>query len=379
MISTPLSTSVGDRYFILERLGQGGFSETFLAADQQSSPPALCVVKELKCSSRILSSEAAQLLFETEVQTLLELGRANDQIPSLLNYFVDEGRFYLVQEFVAGNSLMEELSNGKRFNQVEVVQLLQEILPVLKFIHDRNVIHCDIKPRNIIRRQQDDRLVLIDFGAVRFSRSSDLASQLEQTAEAMVIGTPGYMPNEQQAGRSRFSSDIYALGMVVIHCLTGIHPRKLEEDPKTGEIIWQHHVNLHPRLLQILEKMVKVRVRVRYQSADEVLQDLEKFESLATRTIEIAVNPSVQSKPISRQSRQPVGAIYGGVAALLLLGGLGWSQGHHRNVAELLENRENLVAVVQKSVPHTSAQLFYFLSASIPIMTAVILMRLKLW
>ncbi|NJR39760.1 MAG: hypothetical protein HC781_14225 [Leptolyngbyaceae cyanobacterium CSU_1_4] len=123
------------------------------------------------------------------------------------------------------------------------------------------------------------------------------------SAQSVVVGTAGYMPNEQQSGRSRFSSDLYALGMVVIQCITGIHPRDLKEDSKTGEIQWKSQIELHPQLRRIVEKMVKVRLRDRYLSATDVLIDLDKFEQAQT-------NPQL-----------PAQLMYGSVIFLLLLGG----------------------------------------------------------
>jgi serine/threonine-protein kinase len=254
-----------DRYLILKALAQGGFSETFLAKDHLLSTDR--VIKRLKSAS-----PNAQTLFETEIQTLYQLGHLNQNIPALFDHFTEDQSLYLVQEFIDGHDLSQELN--KPWSQKKIVTLLREILTTLQFLHSHKVIHGDIKPRNIIRRK-NGQLVLIDFGAVKLSNPS---------APAIIVGTAGYMPNEQHAGRSRYSSDIYALGMVAIQCITGVHPRALAEDPKTGEIQWQKQTDLNPQLVKIIEKMVRVCLRDRYSSAKEVLVDLDRFEQRSHQT-----------------------------------------------------------------------------------------------
>jgi eukaryotic-like serine/threonine-protein kinase len=259
-----INVLLNDRYLILKPLAQGGFSETFLAKDHLLSTDR--VVKRLKLSA----SPNAQALFESEIQTLYQLGHLNQNIPDLFDHFVEDQSLYLVQEFIDGQDLSQELN--KPWSQTKIVTLLRQILTTLQFLHSHKVIHGDIKPRNIIRRQ-DGRLALIDFGAVKLTTPA---------APAIIVGTAGYMPNEQHAGRSRYSSDIYALGMVAIQCITGVHPRALAEDPKTGEIQWQS--NLNPQLVKIIEKMVRIRLRDRYASAKEVLVDLDHFEQRSHQT-----------------------------------------------------------------------------------------------
>jgi len=336
-----INTILNDRYRILKSLGKGGFSETFLAQDDLAS--ALRVVKCLKLSST--PGETSQELFETEVQTLYQLGHLNQQIPALFDHFVEDESLYLVQEFIDGDNLAQEAEKGQTWNQKKIIELLRQVLPTLQFLHSHQIIHGDIKPRNLIRRK-DGRLVLIDFGAVK------LASQSAQSAQAVVVGTAGYMPNEQQTGRSRFNSDLYALGMVAIQCITGIHPRDLKEDAKTGEIQWQNPIKLHPQLTKILRKMVKVCLRERYVSATEVLVDLDRFEQGQTR------------------KQVPLQIMYGSVIFLLLAGGL---IGLGRPLAGISKSSR---------VPHSSSSspiALQIMGISIPIITLATLTRLRLW
>lgn len=343
-----IDTLLNERYLILKSLGKGGFSETFLAQDNLLS--ALRVVKCLKLSST--PSGTAQELFETEVQTLYQLGHLNQQVPALFDHFVEDQSLYLVQEFIDGHDLSQETEKGQTWNQKKIVELLRQVLPALQFLHSHQVIHGDIKPRNIIRRR-DGRLALIDFGAVKLASSP--SAQSSSFPQAVVVGTAGYMPNEQQTGRSRFSSDLYALGMVVIQCITGIHPRDLKEDPKTGEIQWKSQIKLHPQLIRIVGKMVKVRLRERYASAAAVLIDLDRFE---------------QGQANKQTNKQlPAQIMYGSVIFLLLLGGL-------------LGVQRPLASISNSPVPRSSSHppiVLQIIGISIPITTLTALVRLRLW
>ena len=151
-----------------------------------------------------------------------------------------------------------------------------DILNVLEFVHLHQVIHRDIKPSNLIRRQHDGKMILIDFGAVKEIRNQ-IVNDSEQSEITVAIGTKGYMPNEQSAGKPRFNSDIYALGIVAIQALTGLRPSKLGEDPNTGEILWRDKIQVSDGLANIIDKMVRYDFRVRYQSVGEILVDLQQL------------------------------------------------------------------------------------------------------
>jgi serine/threonine protein kinase len=159
-----------------------------------------------------LALQAAKRLFNREAEVLYQLGNHN-QIPRLFAHFEEEQEFYLVQEFIEGHELRQELPVGKKLSENFVIALLKEVLEILAFVHQQNVIHRDIKPSNLVRRKQDGKLVLIDFGAVKQFGTQVINSQ-GATSFTIAIGSPGYMPNEQIAGKPRFSSDIYAVGML---------------------------------------------------------------------------------------------------------------------------------------------------------------------
>ncbi|WAL59983.1 serine/threonine-protein kinase [Thermocoleostomius sinensis] len=267
-----IGSTLSGRYKIVNVLGAGGMGRTYVAEDMLRPGHPKCVVKQLRPAStdpNVL--EIARRLFATEAETLERLGN-HDQIPRLLAYFEHDEEFYLVQEFIDGHPLSAELHQTRHWSETQVVQLLQEILAVLSFIHNQNVIHRDIKPDNIIRRSRDNRLVLIDFGAVKQVRMQQI-TQMGQASVTVAIGTPGYMPTEQSTGKPRPSSDIYAVGMVGIQALTGVLPTFLQED-EDGEVIWRPLVQVSDGFAEVINKMVRHYFKHRYQTAAEALQAL---------------------------------------------------------------------------------------------------------
>lgn len=261
------------RYEIISKLGEGGFGTTYLAIDRKLPDKDQCVVKHLSpiaTDSNTLFH--ARRLFETEAKVLNRLG-SHDRVPRLLAHFEEDQEFYLVQEFIAGYDLSREINSDKQWSQEKVIALLQDILEVLEFVHQHHVIHRDIKPSNLMRRQQDGKIVLIDFGAVKQISAQAVNAQGQMTA-TVVIGTPGYIPSEQSQGQPRLCSDIYAVGIIGITALTSLNPIQLPKDHLTGEIIWRDQAHISQELAEIIDKMVKYDFRQRYQSATEVLQAL---------------------------------------------------------------------------------------------------------
>ncbi|MBD2169064.1 protein kinase [Calothrix membranacea FACHB-236] len=300
------------RYQVIEVLATGGFGQTYIAQDTRRPGNPICVVKHLKPSSSDPKVfETAKRLFNSEAETLEVLGN-HDQIPRLLAYFDENQEFYLVQEFIEGNTLSEELSPDKRWSENQVMHLLQEVLGILEFVHSQGVIHRDIKPDNIIRRASDNKLVLVDFGAVKQLRTNLITSGGQPTA-TVVIGTPGYMPTEQGQGKPRPNSDIYSLGIIAIQALTGVAANALQEDPNTGELLWQHLVSVNPQLAAVLNKMVRYHFKDRYQNAAEALQacrELTPAVAVAYQVQQSRQNSSYpQSKTAPQVSRQQTVAV----------------------------------------------------------------------
>lgn len=265
---------LSNRYRIVRLLGSGGFGETYVAEDTQRPGSPTCVVKQL----RIMSNDPkahhlGRRFFIREAETLEALG-AHDQIPRLLAYFEANHSFYLVEEMVEGHLLKDELASRHPMPQLYGLDILRGLLPVVGFVHSQGVIHRDIKPSNIIRRRADGSLVLIDFGAVKQITNSLADRDLQQTA-TVGVGTEGYMPSEQAAGLPKISSDLYALGIIVIEALTGIPAYAMKRDAN-GNVIWHAEVpQLDDQFADILHKLVQYDFTQRYQSAVEVLTDLE--------------------------------------------------------------------------------------------------------
>jgi serine/threonine-protein kinase len=290
------------RYQVTQVLGAGGFGKTYLAQDTRRPGNPICVVKQLKPISNDTGFlETARRLFTSEGETLEQLGN-HDQIPRLLAYFEEDNEFFLVQEFIEGHTLTEELLPGRRWEESRVIELLTEVLNILEFVHSQGVIHRDIKPDNLIRRNSDRKLVLVDFGAVK-----QMHTQLATTyahSNTVAVGTPGYMSSEQARGQPRPNSDIYALGVIAIQALTGLAPMQMQDDQNTGEILWEHLVYVSRGLAAIVTKMVRYHFKDRYQSATEVLQELKQlsadYAAPTPQTLPVAPNrnlPSVERYP----------------------------------------------------------------------------------
>lgn len=271
------------RYHLVKGLGKGGFGATFLAADLALPGKPLCVIKQLRPNTdnpNFLSM--ARELFEREAKTLGRVGN-HPQIPRLLDYFEDRQQFYLIQEFVKGNNLQQEVKKAGVLNEAKARQVLKELLIILRDIHAQKVIHRDIKPANIIRREIDDKLVLIDFGVVK-NQVNSIGAASETALTAFAVGTPGFAPPEQLAMRPVYASDVYALGVTCMYLMSGKAPKNMDCDPITGEINWFKYVDISDSFAEILSNMLEVAVKSRYKSADEVLKvlDLENHvDSLA--------------------------------------------------------------------------------------------------
>lgn len=259
------------RYEIIRELGGGGFAITFLAKDYLQPSQPLCVVKQLRpehTDPRIVE------FFEREATVLEKLGK-DSQIPQLLAHFRENKNLYIVQEFIEGHDLKEEIIPGKQLSESYATKLLLDVLQVLSFVHNQQVIHRDIKPENLMRRHRDGKIFLIDFGAVK-ELGALIVNVQGKVTSSVIIGTPGYMPNEQKNAKPIFASDIYALGVTLIQALTGVSAVDFEEDAKTGEILWRHQARVSKHLANVLTKMVRRHYSLRYANATEVLQDLSK-------------------------------------------------------------------------------------------------------
>ncbi|UZQ53263.1 serine/threonine-protein kinase [Trichothermofontia sichuanensis B231] len=280
---------LANRYRALKQLGEGGFSRTFLAVDEYKPSQPTCVIKQfLPQVQGAKNWEKAAALFAHEAKQLEELG-SHAQIPELYAYFSEGKQQYLVQEFIDGLNLQQELEQQGAFDEDQIRQVLGDLLPVLEYVHDRQVIHRDIKPENIIRRRQGvssaqtgenngqppspvGKLVLVDFGAAK----SATHTALKQAGTR--IYSLGYAAPEQEQGWAVFASDLYSLGVTCIHLLTHIEPFNLY-DSTDRRWVWRDYLRtpISPQLAELIDRLLQPELSHRYPSAAAVLADLKKL------------------------------------------------------------------------------------------------------
>ncbi len=270
-----------NRFKVVRRLGRGGFSTTYLAQDTAALHPLPCVIKHLEYARHAkaigttiptaLAIERINRRFQKEARIMARLGR-HPQLPRLLDHFADGDQFYLVQEHIAGQTLSEEVTQAFNHSgpqsEAQVKRFLQEMIPVIRYLHRHHLLHLDIKPANIIRRRSDQKLVLIDFGAVRRYPQED-ADRAEKCS-----GTVGFSPAEQFAGKPTFASDIYALGVTCLYMLTATSPLDFAIADQGQNLRWQESVMISRHFKRILTKMLHPDATSRFQTIDDLARAL---------------------------------------------------------------------------------------------------------
>ena len=257
------------RFLIVRELGSGGFATTYLALDKHSPEQKKYAVKQLQPrfnSSSVWASAKERLT--TEAMVLQWLGK-HPQIPEFIGHFEENQQFYLVLEFIEGEEFEQEVARLV-LNETQAIEFLCDVLEILKSVHQQGVIHRDIKPSNLIRRVSDGRMTLIDFGAVK--EIGTLVSTSKQI-KTQIIGTPGYMPPEQNNGKPVYSSDIYALGKTIIFGMTNKSPTEWETSDGTT-IAWNKKIAVSEAFLKIVNRMTDESIANRYGKAAQVLRDL---------------------------------------------------------------------------------------------------------
>ncbi|NEP77845.1 MAG: SUMF1/EgtB/PvdO family nonheme iron enzyme [Okeania sp. SIO3B3] len=294
---------LAERYRALKIIGQGGFGRTFQAVDEYKPSKPFCVIKQFFPQAQGTKTlEKAAELFAQEAERLDGLGR-HPQIPELFAYFTQDNRQYLVQEFIDGQNLQQELEESGAFDESQILELLKSLLPVLEFIHSQQVIHRDIKPDNIIRRKNNNQfyplqppvrppvrassspdkinpvqasnspennIILVDFGAAKYATMTALGRT------GTVIGSAGYVAPEQAVGKVTFASDIYSLGVTCIHLLTGVAPFNLF-DVSEGDWVWRDYLKsrVSDELGKILDKMIVGATKKRFKNVGEILSFIQ--------------------------------------------------------------------------------------------------------
>lgn len=272
------------RYLPIKLLGRGGFGAAFLARDRYTPGMRRCVVKQFQPAGNLTTTQLqlAQDLFEREAVVLEEIGSQHEQIPDLFAFFpvivpsfLHRGQqdqfFYLVQEYIDGQNLEEELDQKGKFSEQEVLEVLRAILPVLQFVHNKNIIHRDIKPSNIMRHR-NGKLYLLDFGAVKQVANAPSGVGSSSTG----IYSLGFAPPEQMSGGRVFPpTDLYALAVTAVMLLTGEKDATELFDAYSNQWKWHERVSISPKLANILDKMLLPAANQRFQSAQEVLEALD--------------------------------------------------------------------------------------------------------
>ena len=287
-------TLLNNRYRIIQALGSGGFGNTFLAEDTHMPSARRCVIKQLKpVTNNLQVYQQVQARFQREAAVLEALGEVSKQIPQLYAYFSEAGQFYLVQEWIDGDTLTKIIERQGTLSEEAVRDILVRLLSVLEYVHSKQMVHRDIKPDNIIVRDRDRQPVLIDFGAVKEAMGS--------TNQTMAIGTPGFMPSEQAAGQPVYATDLYSLGLTAIYALTGKLPQDLPTDPRTGMIMWQSTAQgVNSGLASVLNKAIQPHSRDRFWTAKEMLNALQSnVNSPVSNTL--GTQATIAVTPVGRQ------------------------------------------------------------------------------
>jgi WD40 repeat protein len=253
---------LGDKYRAVKPIGSGNYSRTFVGFAEPEMGKTQCIIKQFRHQSKQTASS-----FDQELEVMAILGQ-HPQIPALIDALEKNDRQYLIQEFIPGKNLEAELRETGSFNEANIRELLESILPVLHLIHNYGLIHRDIKPDNIIRSPQNNFFVLVDFGVAKQMNS------LAMLSPGTMVGSAEYTAPEQLMGQAVFASDIYSLGVTCVHLLTEMTPFDLF-DSLEGVWVWRDYLRsaISPTLARILEKML-LPVSHRYDSAKAVLADL---------------------------------------------------------------------------------------------------------
>ncbi|MEB3224283.1 MAG: serine/threonine-protein kinase, partial [Synechococcus sp.] len=301
------------RYQIIQELGSGGFGLTYLVQDSYMPSHPVRVAKQLKpIEEQSAIYRLVQERFQREAVLLEELG-SYSQIPSLYAYFEEDGKFYLVQEYIEGQTLEALLKNSGPQSASTVRRILVDILDVLEFIETKQIIHRDIKPENIILREKDQKPVLIDFGAVREIMGTQMMSSGATPKSSIVIGTPGFMPPEQASGRPVFSSDLYALSLTMIYLLTGMMPQDFQHDPITGELNWASQNIADQHLVGVLNFAIKPNPKERFMTAKAMRTALtatapdSQPTTVTPEILPTIVASAIATAPVETSANVPVG------------------------------------------------------------------------
>ncbi len=254
------------QYQVLRTLGQGGMGTTYLAwagAGLLAQHPQLLVLKEMNADMAKVAK--AQELFEREARTLKTLRHPG--IPKYYDFFVERGKKYLAMELVHGQDLEKRVYEWGPVTPQQAIAWMIQTCDVLEYIHSQYppLIHRDIKPANLMVRTPDNRIVVLDFGAVK-----EIG-----TAPGTRIGAEGYCAPEQERGQPLTQSDLYAIGPTLIFLLTGETPYKFYRQRGRGYRFQLESIpTITPQLRAVIERVTEPVPSDRYATAKELASAL---------------------------------------------------------------------------------------------------------
>jgi len=296
---------LGGRFRVVQTIADDTYGQTYLVEDTVAAEMPRWIAKSFCLINKTnLQLDWARSLFRNQVPKLQQLSDRSADFPKITTYFEQEEEFYIVEEAIDGTRLSDEIVKGRLYNEAELIQFLRQLLSSLHVAHSSNMVHGDICPRNLIRRKNSQHFVLTNFAVLKGIYAT--AAQ-----KGVVLGTPSYMPFEQALGNFTPSCDIYALGLTAIQLLTGLHPSQLVRREDLNLLNWQIGSTIRPELARILNRMVKHHPEDRYQTAQEVLYDLDNLP-----VPEDADNFQMPEFSIGKSSRWAI--------ALICLAGISW-------------------------------------------------------
>ncbi|MGB3512732.1 MAG: tetratricopeptide repeat protein [Microcoleaceae cyanobacterium] len=277
---------VDKRYRIIKSISSNILGQIYLAGDTRRPGSPQCLVREIQLNNFQRENRDTILsLFQQKVEKIDSLSK-HDKLPNLLAYFYEENNIYLVEDYILGLSIAEELAIGKPLLETEVIRILAEVLEILLFIHNQGEIHGQITPSNLIKRASDEKLVLIRLGLEREIKTIlELEKQSSQSNNSNEKESDSslYISLEQSQENPHPNIDIYALGMIAIRALTGLSTQDLLQQKQTNqssdlEMAWHNLLVCSPMLVDIINKMVNTEIQQGYHSASEVLAELSNLE-----------------------------------------------------------------------------------------------------
>jgi len=261
-------TMLDKRYEIKRLIKSGGMGAVYEALDHRFKKTSCAVKEMLSYSTQPKEQQYFISRFQEEAFILHNLRHPN--LPGVRDYFVESGRYYLVMDYIEGRDLetvMKDYEWG-RVPENLVIEWAIQVLDALEYLHSRNppVIYRDLKPNNVMLRNSDNKIILIDFG---IARTVQPGSDTTKTS----IGTPAFAPGEVFEGKPESRSDIYSLG-ATMHCLlTGRIPGKPFDFSPLNDL----NPSVSPKLSSIVMKALEIKIENRYSGAQEMKRNLEEF------------------------------------------------------------------------------------------------------